>query len=291
MKADRKAGRLLFIRRTLVRSARITGVVLCASVALAKAAENDANYLDRFIPQCSQWVVQADRFYDECKTNARYSHRVFYPSGRGPGEPESNGIWFASAPEGSHFVMGCSLWRKGELSFLGLYYTTNPAILPELNTAPLQAVDFNGNAVLMKDGRSVVLTAVRPFDTEKVRTRARGMPWLNCVNPMGPNGYYSGIQGSTEADFSRFDQDGTITLTDKDFRKTARYVEFFRSSLPRDILFMEGSSLFIGSAGNVLVERRRIEQACTPGRPEAILVSPSIIHQLCPVRGVEPDLK
>jgi hypothetical protein len=272
--------------------ARVGGIALSGSAALAQgAATATSDYLDRFIPQCSQWVAQADAFYDECKTHARYSHRVFYPSGRGPGEPESNGVWFAPAPEGSHFVMGCSLWRKGELSFLGLYYTTNPAILPELNTAPLQAVDFNGNAVVMKDGRSVVLTAVRPFDTDKVRTRWRGMRALNCADPLGLNGYYSGIQGSTEADFSRFDADGTVTLTDKDFHKTARYIEFFKSSFPRDILFMEGSSLFIGSNGNVIVERSRIEHTCTYGRPDAILVSPSIIHQLCPVRGIKPALE
>ena len=189
-------GRVL---RRLSASILVGSCIWCQIASLAWAQG-----LEKAIPNCPGWVAAADDFLDECKERARYFTRTFYPSGGGRGEREQHSAWFASAPSNSHFVMGCTLGFDRSLRFLGLYYTAEPSAIAVANTAPIIGIDFDGNVVLAIDRKPVIFTAVRPFETTKVRTQWSGVKTaLNCRNPLVEDGV-SHLKGEDiSADLSR----------------------------------------------------------------------------------------
>lgn len=249
----------------------------CLSAALGAA-------LDQTIPNCPLWLAQADNFLDECKSHARRFTTTFYPSGGARGEEERHGVWFSTASPGAHFLMGCTTRYDRSLSFLGIYYIAEPSAAVRANDAPILGVSFDGDVVLSVDGHPVTFTAVRPFSTKKVKTRwtNSASTALNCETSVGPDGGYNLMRERIYADLSRFDQDHTLAVSYiNDSGKRSEYLEFFPSTVPREIIYAASTRLLVTTSGSILVQRDRLQESCARGDPERVANSPLLLHQLC----------
>jgi len=199
-------------------------------------------------------------------------------------------VWFASAPPDSHFLMGCTLGRDRMLSFLGLYYTVEPSAIAQANTAPILGIGFDGDVVLSVGGHPVTLTAVQPFDTPKVKTRWSGSRTVavNCQSPRGQDGGNHLMRGNTFADLSHYDADGTLAVGFfPNTKETLKFVELFRSPLPREIIYSLSNVLLVTTSGSVLVRSDWFPKVCHEGVPERIANSPMLLHQLCRIQRVK----
>ena len=262
------------------------GILFLSSflVLLQMAQTVSAAGLENAIPNCPVWLMQADDFLADCQVRARYFTRTFYPSGGSRGEKEENSAWFASAPSDSHFVMGCTLRFDRMLSFLGLYYTAEPPAIVQANTARILGIGFDGDVVLSIDGHPVTFTAVQPFDTPKVKTKWSGSlePAVNCRSPLGQDGRYHLIRGDTFADFSRFDREGIVVAGDFASTKVAaKFLEFYPSTLPREVIYSWFNTVLVTTSGSVLVREQSFPRVCHEGVPERIANSPLLLHQMC----------
>jgi hypothetical protein len=274
--------------RWAVRS--VTLFLNCALLFSVTTGMASAAGLENAIPNCPEWLAGADGFLDECQAHARYFTRTFYPSGGGRGEKEENSAWFAPAPADSHFLMGCTLRFDRTLSFLGLYYTAEPSAIAQANIAPILGIDFDGDVVLAVDRHPVTFTAVQPFDTPKVETRWSGSPRaaLNCQSPLGEDGGYHLMRGSTFADFSRFDHEGIVEVgAFPSTKQSFKYIKFFTSTLPPQIIYAWGNQVLVMTSGNILVREDWFPRVCHQGVAERIASSPLLLHQLCRIRQVQ----
>jgi hypothetical protein len=256
----------------------------CAFIYLHAASLTWAAGLENAIPDCPRWLAAADDFLDECKAHARYFTRTFYPSGGSRGEKEEHKAWFAAAPSDSHFLMGCTLRFDGSLRFLGLYYTAEPSAIAVANTAPILGIGFDGDAVLSVDGHPVTFFAVRPFDTPKVRTQWSGgrTTAVNCQSALGEDGLYHLMGQNIFADLSHFDHDGRVDIGSlRRTQKSEPYVEFFPSTMPREVIYAWFHPILVTTSGSILVRKDKFPEACHEGIPERIANSPLLLHQLC----------
>jgi hypothetical protein len=240
------------------------------------------------ISECPEWLAQADEFYETCKLNARSFDATFYPSGLGSGEHEHHGVWFATAPENSHFVMGCSIGNKGNLMFLGIYYTAEPSAIAVANTSPIVGADFDGNVVLKVGRYPVTFTAVRMFVTEKIRPY-RGIGHkesFNCNNPLGENGYYYSTSDPVRVNFSNFDSSSIIFISSFNGKDSPfEFVEFFKKGDDHQIIFHESSVILIDSSGSIFVNKEWLKTRCRPEHAARIIQSPMLFHQMCRLGG------
>jgi hypothetical protein len=228
------------------------------------------------------WVAKADAFIDECRAHARHLNRIFYPSGHGPGVPESNSIWFDASKVDGHFLLGCSFQGTNRLSFLGIYFTEDPADADKANTAPILNIGLDGAAAVLVDGHAVVFTPVRPFDTQKVTTVWSGEYGLNCQDPKGPDGVSHTFGGGMnfDVDFSQLKSRGLLTLEARDFKQTDRYEAFFLASENTDVIWDFGQVL-IGSRGQVYVQKKFFAWVCETGSEERRQLSHLLVSHLC----------
>jgi hypothetical protein len=172
--------------------------VVALGCLLVTSTMSSAAGLEKSIPDCPRWLANSDSFLEECKTHARSFTRTFYPGwAGGSGQKEQNSVWFSTASADSHFVMGCGLWMSGKPSFVGIYYTAVPSAIAQANTAPLMMVGFDGEAVIVVDGRPVRFEPMRPFVTKAIDTQWRRRPEndLNCADPLDADEVVSALGG------------------------------------------------------------------------------------------------
>jgi len=304
-------------RIVVVRVAIIVAVCIFSCIPTLSLAWTEG--LEKNIQSCPRWVAEADKFLAECKANARYFIRTFYPSGGSRGEKEENSAWFSTASADGHFFVGCTLNFKRELSFFGIYYTLEPEVISQANTAPIIGIGFNGDVVLSIADHSVTFVPVRPFDTPSIRAAWPTSPArpltpplncknpgtfahnfachefpaepINCQNPRWTDGMYYMRRVASYVDFSRFDQYGTIGMgSDPAMLEYYAYREFFHSSKPRDVVYMEFHSLLITSSDSVFIKNDDVSNFCsrniTKIIAERLARSSFLSHQLCRVGKV-----
>jgi hypothetical protein len=252
-----------------------------------------ASGLETVIPNCPHWLAAADDFLDDCKVHARDFRTTFYPSGDGGrGEQEQHRVWFASASADHHFLMGCTLGPGSSLRFLGIYYTAEPSVIAQANTAPIVGVGFDGDVALAVDSHTVTFVAVQPFDTRKVKTRWSNSTETskNCQSPMGRDGVTRPMK-PIYADFSRFDSEGIIEEGEfPDTKKVSKYLEFFPSSLPPEVIYSWHGVVIVTTSGSVFVKKDWFPRACSKGDPLRVANSPLLLHQLCRLRTHDQTL-
>jgi hypothetical protein len=140
--------------------------------AAAAAAEPE------FYSQCHKFLPRADDFAKQCEARAKPFSRTFYPSG-GRGELESYSAYFDALEAPSHFVLGCVLNFKHQISFVGLYYAAQPLDMAHFSQYPIRFIDPNDDVGLQIDGAQHTLIAVRQFQTEAIPPRLKGAV-ANC---------------------------------------------------------------------------------------------------------------
>jgi hypothetical protein len=155
--------------------------------APACAAEADTS----FEAQCPLLLAQADSFAHACLLNAQPFQRDFN------GVPEYHSAYLGPAAPGSHFGLGCTLDSNHQIAFLGVYYTLNPVNFKLANTAPVSAVDFDGNIGVILNGKLVNFIVVRPFQTKIVPLAYYAQGVKNCEKEKLPSGEVEDIQGQT----------------------------------------------------------------------------------------------
>lgn len=100
-----------------------------------------------FYSQCPLLLQQLPRVTQECLLHAR-PWAIIYND-----EPENHAAYLVAPKGGPHFAIGCTLDDKGQIAFLGVYYTMNSDNFRYADSSPLAFVDFYGNfAVFLKVG-------------------------------------------------------------------------------------------------------------------------------------------
>jgi hypothetical protein len=228
--------------------------------------------------------------WSSAKATLAFSQEPSTRAADGRGEREENSAWFISGATSSHFLMGCMLRRDRALSFLGLYYTAEPQAIAYANTAPIVGIGFDGDVVLSVGVHPPTFIAMQPFDTPKVKTRWSNSPAtaLNCQSPLGQDGGYHLMRGNFFADFSRFDIGDSVAVSSfPDPKERFRYLEFFPSALPREIIYFWGNQILVMASGSLLVRADWFPSSCHRGIPERIATSPLLLDQLCRIEQVK----
>jgi hypothetical protein len=145
-------------------------LLFCTSSVLAET---------EFNRQCQRLLPLADDFAKKCLKDAVPFSRTFYPSGGTSGEPEAFRIQFSDAYADSHFILGCNIGARGNLTYVGLYYKTSLDPLPAFKSDQIGFVDFNANTGIKVNGRKQILIAVRQFVTATIPQRYEALV-RNC---------------------------------------------------------------------------------------------------------------
>jgi hypothetical protein len=243
-----------------------------------------------FTEQCPALFAEADNFAKECLGRARKSVRDFYPASplagaySGP-DREVHGAYFRPAAPGSHFALGCTLNRKHEINFLGVYYSTNGDNFKIANTAPISFVDFQGNVGLSVGKDRVTLLAVRQFGTDLVPLRyPDGMTVKNCEPSILPDGAVNNMSVSLRVreyqDGDKTNVNTCIGVTEEDLCHTHEYISFFKSNRPNIIGSEMPEFWLIGDGGDFLVEKKIQESSCRNKEKTLASGSPHILNIL-----------
>jgi hypothetical protein len=168
------------------------------------------------------------------------------------------------------------------LDFLGIYYTLFPEKIKDANRYPIQSVTFDGDVTLVADNEAVSFVAVQPFETAKIKTK-----WsrsdnvsLNCAKSENSNGSHRTMSNMI-ADFSHFDQDGTVDLrVFPQALQKIRVLVFFSNERPKKMVYFRNGVL-ITTSGSLLVDADRFPNICLRSAPDRLQKSPFLLHQLC----------
>jgi hypothetical protein len=95
------------------------------------------------------------------------------------------------------------------------------------------------------------------------------------------------MRGEIYADFSRFDREGVVAISNfPDKKKDFKYFELFPSALPRQIIYVWFNQVLVTTSGSVLVRQDSFSATCHEGVPERIANSPLLLHQLCRLQQI-----
>ncbi len=156
---------------------KVIAVLTCVLLSWVTAVLADTE----FERQCHRLLPLADDFAKKCLKDAVPFWQMFYPSGGTTAEPEAFRVLFSDAYANSHFILGCHIGARGNLTYVGLYYKTSTDPLPAFRSDQIGFVDFNANAGIRVDGRKQILIAVRQFVTKVIPQRYEALV-RNCEN-------------------------------------------------------------------------------------------------------------
>ena len=152
-------------------------ILLHTAFGLAPMLAPEIGHATEFAKVCQAGLERKEALVAECRKNARSFNRNFFPGGRSPPVAESFAIWFDGSRQQSRFALGCALLR-GDVNFLGVYFTPDPSSFLFANAAEIAFVDFQGNVGLKSpDGRSVTLLAIHKLTPP---LREEKFPEKNC---------------------------------------------------------------------------------------------------------------
>jgi hypothetical protein len=164
------------------------GVRLIIWVLIALAAPTSSQAKDSvpsgsFESLCPILLPRANSFARECREKARTLNWVF------SGVKGSEAVYFDEFKSESHFRLGCTVLNNGTITHLGVYYAINPEEFALGNSAPLYAIQNNGNVEINVGHAQVVLVFIREFVTGAVRPIRYYSAFIkNCEPTVGNNG-------------------------------------------------------------------------------------------------------
>ncbi|NTI46658.1 hypothetical protein G6L94_32745 [Agrobacterium rhizogenes] len=249
-------------------------LVVCAQSALAET---------EFDRQCRRLLPLADDFAKKCLKDAVPFSRMFHPSGGTRAEPEAFRILFSDAYADSHFILGCHLGARGNLTYVGLYYKTSTDPLPAFRSDQIGFVDFNANAGIRVNGRKQILIAVRQFVTDFIPQRYEARV-RNCED-----GDLEGVQPSA-------DSTTLVRNPDDDKEWIYRYRPSTKAEIkPYDVFFGPGDApriwqvvgdVVIDANGALLTPSNWRQTACS--KWQDVYGEEGIVQETCNMNPDEP---
>jgi hypothetical protein len=108
----------------------------------------------------------------------------------------------------------------------------------------------------------VTFAAVRQFGSKDIPLRYPGWTPKNCESALLENGYLadSGEQFKVEGDLDL--QAPSLKVCIGDACRDYQFIQFFRSDESRIVHHQHALRVFIGSAGNIFVEKGYYERSC-----------------------------
>ncbi len=151
-----------------------------------------------FSGQCPILYAQANQFAQACLVNATEYQRYFN------GDPEVYYAYIGPSSADSHFGLACTLNSQHAISFLGVYFTMDPANFALARGVQPAYVDFDGNIGFVLKEQPVYFFAVRSFKAQ-FRTITYYPPSsYNCDTTANKAGYVADNWGGGSFVFERF---------------------------------------------------------------------------------------
>ena len=259
---------LMKIRCSLLNvTAVLCWLLFCTTSVLAET---------EFDRQCHRLLPLADDFAKKCLKDAVPFSRMFYPSGGPSGEPEAFRVLFSDAYSDSHFILGCHIGARGNLTYVGLYYKTSTDPLPAFQSNQIGFVDFDANAGIRVNGRKQILIAVRQFVTDFIPQRYEARV-RNCED-----GDLEGVQPSA-------DSTTLVRNPDNDKEWVYRFRPDAKAEVkPYDVFFGPGDGpriwqvtgdVVIDANGALLIPSDWRQTACT--KWQDVLGEEGIVQETC----------
>lgn len=249
----------------------LAGLIAFSSV-VALAAEPE------FYSQCRKFLPRADDFAKECRERARPFSRTFYPSGGPRGETESYSAYFDTLSAPSHFVLGCILNFKHDLSFVGLYYTAQPLDMAHFDNDEIVSITPNDDVNLLIQGVQHTLIAARQFRTDEIPPRLKGavancenagLETINGVNATAINGWH----------FRKL-TDGKLEVCLADYCEAPHSYAVFFGPHDAPIVYALNKLILIDGDGTLLLQQQYYDNACKRWKSQPLDIY-GIIYEMC----------
>jgi hypothetical protein len=234
-----------------------------------------------FYAQCHKLLPMADDFARECLARAKPFSRTFYPGGGGRGQPESFSTYFKALDAPSHFVLGCVLDFKHQISFAGLYYSPRPLDMSHFDDYEIIFIDFGSNVGLQIDGAQNTFVAVRQFTDSFI-------PPALHTHSSGRNCEDEGLETIGNIKSTKTKENDLNFISDNKtdeqycwgtYCTRHSYVTFFGSHIS-PIIYAEHWLFMIDSEGVLMLDREYYNDACIKWKTKSGGLY-YIIHEVC----------